>query len=83
MNVDNAMQKIPLEPLDFEEFNLIDILINQEISETAFQMRLAPSDRSERLLARLRAIRAKVDRARPKGYVDAIRAARAATVCDT
>lgn len=81
------MNKIPLEPLEFEEFNALDVLVNGEIAELAFQVRGYAADpkraRAVLLLERLRAVRAKIDRARPKGYADAIRAARAATVCDT
>lgn len=82
MSVESIM-KIAIEPLEFEEFNLLDVLVNQEVGEWAFQMRTSPTERAERLLQRLRSIRAKIDRARPPGYAAAIRAARAETVCDT
>lgn len=77
--------KIPLEALDFEEFNALDVLVNGEIAELAFQARSADPSRQRAviLLARLRALRAKIDRARPAGYIAAIRAARADSVCDT
>lgn len=82
------MAKVTIPPLEFEEFNALDILLNAEIGDLAYQARAQErreldSARTRRLLERLRALRAKIDAARPAGYADAIRAARADTVCDT
>ena len=77
------MNKIALEPLSFEEFNVLDLLVNQEIGGWAYKMRVDPTERAERLLLRLRALRSKIDHCRPPGYAAAIRAAAAETVCDT
>ena len=84
----NACHKIALPPLEFEEFNALDILLNAEIGDLAYQARAQErreldSARTRRLLERLRAVRAKVDAARPLGYAQAIKDARAETVCDT
>jgi hypothetical protein len=83
----NTVAKIALPPLDFDEFNALDILINGEISELAYQTRVTRDlpipDTRLRLLKALRAIRSKVDAARPAHYAEAIRAARAESVCDT
>lgn len=84
----NTSLKIALPPLDFAEFNALDVLVNAEIAELAYLSR-APADEAAQLagkralLARLRAVRSKIDAARPQGYADAIRAARAESVCDT
>jgi hypothetical protein len=85
----NTQAKIALPPLDFDEFNALDVLVNGEIAELVYQGRTYPQDaarereRRERLLRNLRAMRAKIDACRPPQYAAAIRAARAETVCDT
>jgi hypothetical protein len=82
----NAAAKIALPPLDFDEFNALDVLVNGEIAELAFRIRHGGTrleDRSVRMLARLRALRARIDAVRPPDYAAAIRAARAESVCDT
>jgi hypothetical protein len=87
----NAQAKIALPPLDFDEFNALDVLVNGEIAEVAYRLHRAATgaevnvavESKTRLLRALRAIRSKVDAARPPQYAEAIRAARADTVCDT
>jgi hypothetical protein len=84
----NAQAKIALPPLEFDEFNALDVLVNGEIAELAYLSRVAADEAAQlagkrALLARLRAVRTKIDAARPQGYADAIRAARAESVCDT
>jgi hypothetical protein len=83
----NAAAKIALPPLEFDEFNALDVLVNGEIAELAFGIRqtqhLPIPDARVLMLARLRALRSKVDAARPPEYAAAIRAARAESVCDT
>lgn len=83
----NAIAKIALPPLDFDEFNALDVLVNGEIGELAYQTRVTRDlplpDERLRLLERLRRLRTKIDAARPQGYAQAIRAAHAESVCDT
>ena len=84
----NAATKIALPALEFDEFNALDVLVNGEIAQLAYEVRAAERREVDaqarvRLLHRLRAVRTKIDAARPQGYADAIRAARAESVCDT
>jgi hypothetical protein len=83
----NAAAKIALPPLDFDEFNTLDVLVNGEIAEVAFRARLETGPRARdinaRLLEQLRKLRTRIDAARPSDYAAAIRAARAESVCDT
>lgn len=81
----NAQAKIALPPLEFEEFNALDVLVSGEIAETAYRLYHAQGKDATRLrlLSQLRALRSKIDRVRPANDAAAIRAARADTVCDT
>jgi hypothetical protein len=80
----NAQAKIALPPLEFDEFNALDVLVNGEIAESLYRLRTrGGGDRETRLLERLRAVRSKIDAVRPPAYAQAIRAARAESVCDT
>lgn len=79
----NLPAKIALEPLTFEAFNALDVLVGAEIVDLAYQVRKGEAPRPSHLLERLREVRRVIDRARPADYVDAIRASRAESVCDT
>lgn len=73
-------------PLTFEEFNALDILINSEIQELTANLRnmdasaVCARQTVEKFLSRLAMTRATVERLRPAGYVDMIRAQRLASV---
>ncbi len=76
-----GVAKIVLE-LSFEEFNALDVVVNAQIAELAYQHRIAGG--REVLLERLRAVRIQIDRTRPPQYAAAIRASYArSTVCET
>ncbi len=71
-------------PLDFEEFNALDILVNAEIAELTLNLRRLDPDlkevrqKMEKYISRLARARDRLARERPHGYVEMIRALRAA-----
>lgn len=71
-------------PLTFEEFNALDILIHAEIAELTASLRAMSATAVEaratveRFLSRLAMTKATVERLRPAGYVEEIRARRSA-----
>jgi hypothetical protein len=85
----NSPSKIVLDPLSFEAFNALDVLVNGEIGEMSYHIRAAErrqqaAEGERRRLESLREVRRLIDRARPPAYAAAIRAAYARPdVCET
>ncbi len=88
----NAAPKITLPPLDFQEFNTLDVTVNGEIQSLTYDLyRIDIGHASDpviaegkrRMLAALRKLRSRIDSVRPPNYAEVIRAARAESVCDT
>lgn len=59
----NAVVKIALEPLEFDEFATLDALVGAEIAERYYRVR-TQGDGHRAVLDRLISIRARLDRAR-------------------
>jgi hypothetical protein len=75
----NAQIKITLPPLTFEEFNAIDVIASIEVAELQAELRAMDKQSQarpmkERLLARARAVQAKLAAVRPPAYRDLIAA---------
>jgi hypothetical protein len=85
----NAQLKITLPPMEFEAFNALDILLEQEIAELSHQLRVMDG-RAElaranvrRYLTRLQTARTLIAAGRPPGYRELIQSQFARdSVCD-